>query len=365
MQLHRLAAAFLGIGKEAKGDEPYERLRSLVGTSDEAIRAVRAAFARAAFEEDTPTEQEIHVMVQQLETHLSALPCIAGLADAALSASNPIQWRSRAQIRRAVAFFLSDYEQLPKDGGMLFLPIGNRDKWFTDLCAAQPAIVADVYVQYASAAWAGGHPIPAWLTSVTCDQDFDPVARLITIPLLQSFPIRSKNVYCLRLLLHAALRVLEHDQIIGIIRKKLNTSTMTVTQRGCWLAAGLFVVPEVYADDVVAYVEQDENRVEVLVRTIDRFPCDGKVQPPNLALELMVRLIGPFHSPGPLGTSSKYVHRRAQALVMSALRALAVWPTTEMHDTFTKLANESRLVAWHPVILEIAEQQRKSPSASR
>lgn len=355
--LHRLAAAFLGIGEEALGRTPVDRLRNLLGDADEAIEAVRDAFRRAAFVTDGPSELEIYGLIRQHELHLLALPCIAGLADVERHPGGPLPWRNTAQIRRAVAMYFYTYPLLPR-GGMIFESIGNRDAWFIDMCAKQPRLIADVYTRYTPTAWKNGSQVPAWLRTVTCNKDFEEIARLVAIALLKKLPIRSKHTYSLRLLLHAALRLLSSDQLRSVIRTRLVAKSMTVKQRVYWLAAGLFVAPEAYAKAVTKYVHDDQYRTRILVHAMDSFPRNGMIQPSNVALEVMVRLLGPFYPPGPSGESSEFVYRRAQSLVGSALRALAAWPTEEVRHTLATLSNEPSLASWHPEILACASHQR-------
>ena len=312
---------------------------------------------------DTPGEQEVLCLIKQQELHLLALPCIAGLADVEKHPSGTVQWRNAAQLRRAIAMYFYAYSLLPP-GGMIYKPIGYRDQWFTDLCMEQPEMIADVYVRYVSVAWKSGSQMVAWFQTVTLDNGFEDIARLITIPLLQKLSVRSKYIHSLRFLLYAALRIHSPDRLRGIIQAKLAAKSMTVKQRVYWLAAGLFVAPEFYAEDTAAYVRGDQYRTHILVGAIDSFPRNGIVQPSNAALELMVKLIGPSCSPGPSGESSTYVHRKAQALVSSALWTLAVWPTEEVCNTLAALSNEPSLASWRPEILAATSHQRETLRAT-
>lgn len=353
--LHRLAAAFLGIGEEAIGNSPVGRLRHLLGNASEANAVVRRAFHRAAFDMDTPGEQEVLCLIKQQELHLLALPCIAGLADVEKLPSGIIQWRNAAQQRRAIAMYFYAYSLLPQ-GGMIHEPIGDRDQWFTDLCIKQPELIADVYVRYVAVAWKSDSQMVAWFTTVTCDSGFEHIAKLITIPLLQKLSVRSKYIHSLQFLMYAALRIHSPEKLQGVIKTKLKAKSMTVKQRVHWLAAGLFVAPEVYAQDMEEYVRGSQYRTYNLIRAINSFPRDG-IQPSNAALELMVRLIGPYRSPGSSGGSSAFVYRKAQSLVSSALWALAVWPTEEVRSALAALSTEPSLTSWRPEILAAADHQ--------
>ena len=342
-RLHRFAAAYFGIDQTAFGSSPVDRLQKSVGAED--INAVVKGFHTAALEMNTPTEQEVLGLALQGQLSILTLPCLAGLAQI----QGGVPWRTPDQIRRAGAMYFCAYNLLPRQG--LIYPSADYDNWVQDSCEHQATrgIIADVYTRYVPVAWKASPQPPAWLAHASRDQN---IARLIVLPLLKKLPVRSSHLYSLQRLLYAALKFFAPSELQTIFQAKTEMLYATTKQRVHWLAAGLLVDADSYAATLSEYVEGNQYRTECLVRAIDALPRDGQAQPSNSALQLMIRLIGPYFTPGP--PSRPASHRRAQLLVRSAIKALADWPTEKAYRILLELAGDSKLDCWRLELLAAA-----------
>ena len=347
--LLRIAAVYHGIGEEAHGLTPLHRLRNFLGEEEGVVESVVRQFRDAAIATDVPDEREVLRLSTQNPRHLYviALPCLAGLSEMA-----EIKWQNDAQIRRAIAIYFTTRR--------LFIHLGkNLPPWFDRVVKEHHALVAKVYIKYAVAVWANSRFPPAELTTLIYRERFELIARLIILPLLSKLPVRSSHIHSLQHLLHGAIRLSSGEELTEIIDLKLSAASMTQVQRVWWLAAGLWIAPEAYAERLEVFVKGKQRRIQHLARAIRLFESAGTELITPDVLGLLVQLTAPCYDPIPLHESSVPLgHQRAAKSISGMIRALGDWPSQAALDALKRLEQDPSVFRWHYEIQYATSKRR-------
>ena len=351
--LHRLAAVYHGIGENARGRMPRQRLWHVLG-SNEAVEMVLRQFHDVAFATDLPDEREILRRTKKHTLHLLAFPCLAGFAEK--TRGGTIHWKHAAQIRRAVAIYYVTCRLLPNIGGA-------PPSWFVHILDQHPALVSEVYVRYAAACWASNRLPPAGLTDLVYRKQFSTVARHSVLPLLKKLSVRSSHIHSLEHLLHGALRLVSREDFSGVIASKLASDSMTIAQRVWWLAAGLWTSPETYAGRVKAFANRDQRRIAHLMRAIGLFQHVGMERFSPEVLALLIQLTAPWYSPVPMHNAAS--RQNAATCISGIIRALRDRPSQAAKDALDQLARDDAVHRWRSEIMDAANLQRELLSWSQ
>ena len=243
------------------------------------------------------------------------------------------------------------------------------NKWYQQLLAARPDIVAEVQVQLAISGFRSGRAYISKLWEFAHDPAHAQVAKYASLPLLRAFPTRCKlmQIKDLDNLLWAAIQHADRASLQELIEKKLSRKSMNDAQRVHWLAVGIVVSPRAYNDLLRELVQGREGWILHLTEFFCyqdpmRFPFGESRIAPELGipvLELLIHLVGSYVGPDKwkedgLVTPAK----QASRFVNDLIQHLAASPTKDASDSLNRLLADPVLSRWHDILSRAQDAQR-------
>ena len=347
--LHNLAAAYFGhlhIG----GNSPLERLLSFLDHDENLVQSACKGLGHTLDRDDIPSVADIIQLHIENQIHLLSWPYLAGLEEITRASPHSINQLNDKQIRQAIAFYLTN-------------GAGEDPLWYKSLLASRPDLVAEVMKAHATAALRANKRLTKGLYELANNDTYKQVARLVSLPLLKSFPARSTNQQLPELdeLLKAAMCYADKQELLVLNEEKRNLRSMNVAQRVHWLAAGLTLAPEQYLEPLTNFIDGQEKRVQHLAgffadQLDQRSPLDDL---PILALDLLIRLIGKHFSPYLLqGTGWVSPARNAADLISRLISCLGAQPAKEATNMLEALLANSNLHRWQTALQRAQFEQR-------
>ncbi len=315
--------------------------------SDAALQGLRGTIDR----KDVPDVDEIVDLRSKERMHYLGWPYLAGLEEIERTApeEDAARWND-ARIRKGLAFYHCDP------------PTNDPPKWYHQLLAARPEIVAEVQVQVAASELRRGREHVSKLAELAHDSDYSQVAKHPSLPLLRAFPTRCKlkQIENLDCLLWAALQYADRASLRELIDRKLSRRSMNDDQRVYWLAAGIIVSPGKYNDRLRDFVQGREGRIRQLVRF---FYHDGRARPSfsELGVEvskLLIRLVGGCAGPVMIMKGWVTPAMEASLLVHELIQPLAASPGKDASKALDSLLKDPALSAWRDVLSHAQDTQR-------
>ena len=333
--LHDLASEWFQ-GVAWRRESLLERLSAKFGAEEDLAAAAHEAIRKVIERDDLPDETEILRLRGKSRMSWLAMPFLAALEDRDRQQDEPIGLDEQKR-RVALAFHYC-------------VPVGRNfpPKWYRRLIADDPELVASVFLPFARTELRGGREHVAGFPELLHDEDHAALARLVSLPLLRSFPVRcpARQFPDLIRLLWTALRNADRRKLIELIQKKLAGKSMTVAQRVHWLAAGLIAAPEAFADPLDRFVDGKELRGRQLANFLRSEELFRPEDATPTALEVLVRqlalAIGPIEfEDGPEDESQWTVWH-----LPDLIRQLTTSPEPESAAALHRLANDERLSHW-------------------
>ncbi len=324
-----------------------ECLAAKLGPDDDLVASAYEGFRGVIERDDLPDVNDILRLRGESRMSYLAMPFLAALEDRDREGDYPIDL-VQEKWRLALAFHYS------VAAGRNFPP-----KWYRWLVAEDPELVASVFLPFARAELRQGREHVAGIPELVHDEGHAGLARLVSLPLLRSFPLRcpARQFPDLIQLLWTALRHAERRELLKVIQKKLSGKSMTIAQRVHWLAAGLIAAPETFAEPLDRFVDGKELRGRQLANFL-RF--EDLFRPKDAApgaLEILIRQLG--HAFGPIELKDGPVDEGQWTIwhVPELIQQLANTAAPEAAAALHRLANDQRLSHWRHH-LRIAYNQR-------
>ena len=361
--LEGLAEAYFGNSYVAEGADPVERLHDLLGAGslvDAALTGLRESVKR----DDVPTDSEILRLHSQDRWHRLALPVLAGVEEIDRGAALPLSSVGHEQLRVALAFHFTTrrehpapYESATPENGETKFP-----RWYRRLVECDPGLVSDMMIESVRSEIQKGLVLYDNLRHLLREESHAEIARRVSLPLLNLIPVRCSDIQLdgLELVLKSALMHCDKRTLRAVIEEKLDCNSMTDGQRVYWLAAGLFVDPSHYREELEKYVALDDQRIGHLVAFIAGSPYQDDWLLPfgsldAASLESLVLRGGKLHRP--LSQHTQAV--KASALIESLVRQLGDDPSAEATDSLERLLLAPHLKPWRFAIQHWQRQQRE------
>ena len=223
--------------------------------------------------------------------------------------------------------------------------------------------MADVQVSFAASKFSDDRLIDCKLGELAHDPSCAQVAKHSSLRLLRGFPTRCnlKHRGSLDQLLWAALQHSDQEAFRKLIEAKLSRSSLSTWQRVHWLAAGLAVSPNLFANSLQNYVQGDENRLSHLAAFFclsQRVPgLPDRLRPTDLAL--LIRLLGSSVGPERFRDTSGIVTSAMDSslLVRRLVQRLASDPSSETSALLKALAAHEALSSWRDELLQAQRAQ--------
>lgn len=349
--LHQIAAGYFGRLPEAGGDSPEARLGSLFRSDERLIEAAFVALRGVRDRTDLPEVKEIISLREKNQEHYLALPLRAGLAEFDRTGEDVLGHLDERQARIALAFRYCDVSQ-------------DEPAWYRGLLDSNPGLVADVMIECTMSALRSGREYVSGLHELARSDNHTNVARVASLRILRSFPIRctTKQLVDLNYLLWSALRHADRSSFGKLIDRKLSRKSMNVAQRARWLAAGFVLSPEARSEAARAFAEKSERRLREFAAFlgdshdatiwIDRLGTAG--------LRELVRLMGVSFGPHARSDGVHWVTPAMEASghVRRMIHRLAELPSDYAGTALGALALEESLGQWRDELVHARDQQR-------
>ena len=352
---NRLAWSYLGLADEAGALAPVTRLHNLLGGKFAFICQVRRELKDFVRTAPVPNINEILHLFLNHRMPTQTFPLMAGMNELHSSGWDDAFLSDNKRLQSVIAIYLCARRHLPQGPS-------STPAWFNKICEHHPDIITRVYVPFAAASWKIMDWPPSELTYLLHDPKRESVARKIALPLLRKLPVRSNHNFSLGILLYAALKLCEPEELIGIAKDKIDTRSMTVSQRVYWLSAALFADSGRFVNQLERFVAGKQKRVDLFVKAVGWFIDTGMHRLDIRALSAMVRLVGPHYDPRHFGDDSTLAQWSEASCIRIALDALETMPVDRAKAALDTLANDAALKAWKPQILEAASHQQKLAS---
>ena len=350
--LHQIAAAYFGRLREAEGKDPLVRLRSLLFDNERLVETALAALRGAIRRDDLPDVGEIISLREKSQEHYLALPFSAGLAELDRTGQDVSLHLDDRQMRIALAFRYCGVSH-------------DEPAWYQRLLAADSDLVADVLTRCAASALRAGREYVPGLHELARSENHANVARVASLRILRSFPIRctTEQLVDLNYLLWSALRHADRESFAQLIDPKLSRQSMNVAQRARWLAAGFVLSPEIGWEKVRAFTKHSERRIRELAAFlgdshdapvwIDRLGTTG--------LQVLVGLMGVSFGPdtSPPGEATMVTPAmEASGHLRRMIHRLAESPTRDAGAALDALASDESVVRWRDELVHARDRQR-------
>jgi len=351
--LHHLAAAWFDFFAGSNGKAGDERLSELLNNDDELIVAAKNGLHKILGRPDLPPVEEIFSLAIEQRQHFIRLPFLVCM-------------EKLYQENSAMIFTLSD-ELAEKSLAFWYTyGAGNDPAWVKPLSLSRPLLAARVLTEYVRTMLAGKVQHITGLYRLVHDPDYRDVARLVAIPLLESYPIRSnqQQISALEYLLKAAIACADRVALLELLEKKLALKGLDVAQRVYWLATGLIVAPEIYEP----IVRKQVGGKVVRINHLSAFMYSGWHRSqekdsvlPVTSMGLLIELLGPRCTPG-WAMGEGFVTRadNERDYVQALLNKLGSMPGEDAGRVLGGLLVQPRLVAWHDVIRSVQQTQQVS-----
>ena len=350
--LHQIAAGYFGFLPESEGNGPLDRLRNLFFRDGGLMETARVALRDAIRRDDLPDIDGIISRREKNREHYLSLPVKAGLAEIDRGRQDVSRHLDDWQMRIALGFHYCD--------GAHYGPA-----WYQRLLVSNPELVADVLVRCASSALRAGRTCVSGLAELAHDEDHAKVARMASLRILRSFPVRcaASQLVDLNYLLWSALRHADRASLTKLIERKLSRTSMNVGQRARWLAAAFMLSPKAHSQRVMAFADKNERRIRHLAAFLGN-PDGPRIWHDGLGttgLQALVRLIGVSFGPhiSPSGEATMATPTMgASGHVQRMIQRLAESPSDEAGVALQALASDESLIQWRDELVHARDQQR-------
>ena len=344
--LHRIAEVYFGVAEGVKGTTPAERLVNLVGSRGDFVAVLHEGLETVLDRPDLPDYRRAEMLFDS-ETPDLALPLIAGMDSLERSGVLVVEKLGEGRVRLAVAALYTVQSSISEATNERVV---YRPEWFRAALRDNPLLVGDVFRRCVEDKLRAGKEAQLELCQLAADHGHAAVARLASLPLLESFPNTDTAEARRQLgwLLKAALNNCERSQVHDVVKKRLATGDLISGQQVYWLAAGYFLMP----DSCRAGIENLLAESDAALRGVWGFFADGRISV-NLARRfaasdfefLIVLVASAIERHG----MTKGVWRTVSTL----LGELGSNPLPEVSETLERLSSLSALGPWVPAITEV------------
>ncbi len=356
--LGQLATAYLGGYSDVSGDTPLARLRDLLGDETRLIEAVQEGLRRSVWRTDLPKIAEIIRLGAENQVHHLSLAFWAGLEEVHASGDaelNLAQMRLALAIHYNVTIWLRSW--------------GTPDEppaWLLSILQRYPEMAANVLVRTARARLRAGDDYSWALYALVDLPDCTSVAKLASLPLLKSFPVRGRRrqLPSLSFLVRAALQHCDKHSLLSLVERKVHQPSMDLAQRVYWLTAALFASPDAYASQFDHFFAGNDRRVQHLAECVlGRHEGLGACIPRSneAVLELLIKHIGRLYPPFSLDSDSEESIGTIEPIDVlgldELLSDLALIATASASQAINVLVNDEHLRPWRSRLIDAAYSQ--------
>lgn len=323
-----------------------DRLRGDQHLTDAAVQGLIDTVNRG----DVPESNTILDLYAQDQEHFLSWPYLAGLS--VIERQDPedvVRW-DEAKCRTALAFHYCSAQY------------SYQPRWYLWLLINKPELVSEVLTITMKSDFRRAKDRIQRFHMLANDRNHAHVARLASLGLLQSFPIRCNRglIPSLENLLCSAMKHADRTMFRQLIENKLSRKSMNVAQQARWLAAGILMSPGKYEDRLINFVQIGRGyaRTASFAETLCMNECmRSKIGEMQIStLKTLISVIGRAVRPDEKSddTEQRSVTavtdsstRHVLDFVDSMIYRLGSIPTAEATDALTTLVTDEALSYWH------------------
>ncbi len=352
--LHRAAEAYLGVHDTFAGKSARQRLDDLVGSRADLIDLLLSGMEGSITREDLPDCDDVVRLYDRNRVNVLVMPFVAGLHSLEQAGRLLDDGLNGSQIRLAVTVLYL----LPRrfvdpdsnDGSSVYRPA-----WFRSVLRDNPALVAGVVRRSAGLKLESGVQLPIELHELAKAEDHREVAKMASLSVLEDFPKveTDEALQALCWTLHAALETCDWLAVGRVIEDRIEKGGRGVAQRGCWLAAGYFVEPKRYRDDLRSMSDDVEG-----LRSLARFVAAGRF-PKEFTRKFAPGDFVPIVTVLGAALRGEVLSKEAYWKVSDLIDTLAEDPSAAATDVIEALSNLSDVEPWEPATADAKERQAR------
>lgn len=347
---HDIAFAYYGHLIEARGDTPYERLKSIFHGRQDMYEISLEGLKNVIYRNDFPSIQDI------IKTHISGRRFFIGQAVLACldeiytNSPDDLNHLTEQQYEYALAFYFTESS-------------GNKSAWIELILKNHPVLVSEVFIKYAISCLKAGKDHISGVYQLACDELWSQVANVSVIKLLEKFPVRAKSlqIHNLDYLLKAALKNVNYE-LLPLVDTKLQSKSMDVMQRSRWLATGLLLNSKKYEDKVYEFMGGNSKRIHavagVLTSRHDQWRPDYNL--PETTIGMLIQKLGGLFKPYRINGASRVTPAMDAAdLVSNLINKLSANESIEANIELERLVGLPELTNWKDNLRGALYHQRK------
>ncbi|MFT6046664.1 MAG: hypothetical protein ACI9WC_002371 [Arenicella sp.] len=342
--LHDLAAAYFEHYSNISGETGPERLADFVGYDENLIAAVKKGLRKVFDRPDLPKTTEIFELSSEQRWHYIRLPFLTCMEELYQENPDVIDTLDEGLATKALAFWYT-------------YNAGTEPAWVKSLSLSRPVLTANIFIEYVSAMLTAKVRHIHGVYQLAHDPKYHKIARLATIPLLKSYPVRANKqlTSTLESLLKAAIEYGDRASLLELITERLSLKSLDIAQHVYWLATGLIIASAQYESKVRTYVNGNVTRINYLSAFLyDGFGSQklGFPLPPN-TIGLILELLAPRCTPVTRAMDE-------DAYVRTLLKRLSENPDIESAQVINHLLSLPQLDAWHETLRNARQTQQIS-----
>ena len=346
---HDLALAYSDNFVDINNATGRERLSEFLGGNVDLIGATKNGLRKILKRTDLPDLDDIFALAVKSREHYIRLPFLVCMGT--LYQENPSILSNLGDnlVSKALAFWYT-------------YGVGNEPDWVKPLSLINKELTTEIFISYVCAMLVGKKQPINGVYQLAYDDDYQAIARLAVLPLLNKYPVRSKTQQIINLeyLLKAAIKHIPKAELLPLIEKKLTYKGMDIAQLIYWLVTGLIIEPLIYSTILKKEIEGNTVRINHL----SAFLCPGwSVKGNNYELstsvmEMLIEVLAPRCSP----LRETGVHWVGQSenekdYVYYLLNQLGNTPSEDSTSVLAALLLRPQLSAWHDQIRIVQQTQ--------
>lgn len=342
----QLAKVWLKRFTDISGETIAKRFASYSEQGDELMRATESGLKQCPLRDDLPTVDEIIGLSLGKRQYLICQPCLLGIELRWQENPTGLQALADDALKRMIAFRLT-------------YPVGETPEWYGWLAQQRPALMAEVLVNYASAAIKAGQSSVSGIYPLQYDESYAEVAKLAAPVLLTVFPLRAKKDQ-LRLLEHLLKAVLAYTRqsLAELLDSKLALRSLDSAQRAYWLTAALLLDPQRYEVALWRHVGKSTARANLVAEFLSNDLARRiRYSLPPISLGRLVELLTP-NAELELKSGIVTDAMRRGDQVRAMIDQLAGMPTPEAAQELERLLSLLGMTKLRPRLESARHQQR-------
>lgn len=350
---HHLASAYFDHFSGTKGNTGSERLADFLFQDKNLIHAAKSGLRKIIYRTDLPQTSEIFKLATERREHFIRLPFLTCLSELYNETPSILDALNDDLASKALAFWYT-------------YGAGNELPWVKPLSLSRTTLCAQITIEYVRTMLAAKVQNIYGLYQLAHDPKYEDIAKLTTISLLTSYPVRSikEQLSNLEHLLKASISYSDRVILLQLVADKLALKSMDVAQRAYWIITGLILDPAKYEPTVRKYFKGNVIRINYL----SSFLYDGlgshtpsySLQPSSISL--IIELLAPRCSPQwPERSDGRVTNAMNEGdYVRGLVNRLAENPDDNCREVINHLQSLPNLTAWQDYLLSALETQKIS-----